>query len=372
MKHRKLGYRLALLFVVFSLALTGCGPATDPTPAPSQTQADTANTTDATKENNNVTTEPQYKNMWKYSTDAEGVIVRDVTVKTQKGGDPLTVIQLSDIHFNFINDQDRQENHELTVGSYNDLNFQKDGKQLNNLSRCLTYAEGADQLIVTGDVISYLSHGNLQAVHTYIWDKYPEALITLGNHDLIRSWNGAADESATKSERYAIVEQYWKHDLFYSSKVLDERVMLIQMDNASSNVSWGEFLESQIEPLRADLALAREKGYTVLLFYHIPLSTGRVEDYRTNALRVGDNNTATVNFYTNGIGNLSTGASKKVYELIVNNADIIAGTFCGHKHSDFYTEIKAKNADGTEAVIPQYVLMGLFYEKGHVLRITVE
>ena len=370
MKRHPLACRLSLLVLILCLGLTGCGPTGDPDPL--QTQAETVNTTAASKENTNVKNEPQYKNMWTYSTASDGVIVRDVKIKAQKSGDPLTVIQLSDIHFNFINEQDRQENHELTVGSYNDLNFQKDGKQLNNLSRCLAYAEGADQLIITGDAISYLSHGNLQAVHTYIWDKYPEALITLGNHDLIRSWNGAADESATKSERYAIVEQYWKHDLFYSSKVLDERVMLIQMDNASSNVSWGEFLESQIEPLRADLALAREKGYTVLLFYHIPLSTGKAQDYRTDALRVGDKNTATVNFYTNGIGNLSTGASKKVYELIVNNADIIAGTFCGHKHSDFYTEIKARNADGTEAVIPQYVLMGLFYEKGHVLRITVE
>ena len=370
MKIKKLGYRFALLAVALCILLGSCGPASKADPT--ETQADTANTTEATKENNNMSTEPQYKNMWEYSTDSKGVTVRDVTIKTQKGGDPLTLVQITDVHFNFINDQDRQENHPLTVGSYNDLTFMRDGKQLNNLENCLAYADSADQLVVTGDVISYLSHGNLQAVHTYIWDKYPDALITLGNHDVIRSWNGAADESATVTERYAMIEQYWKHDMYYSSKVLDERVMLIQMDNASMNVSSGQFRESQIEPLRADLALAREKGYTVLLFYHIPLSTGRVEDYRTNALRVGDNNTATVNFYTNGIGNLSTGASKTIYDLIVNNADIIAGTFCGHKHSDFYTEIKAKNADGTEAVIPQYVLIGLPYGKGHVLRITVE
>lgn len=366
MKIKKLGYRFALLAVALCILLGSCGPASKADPT--ETQADTANTTEATKENNNMSTEPQYKNMWEYSTDSKGVTVRDVTIKTQKGGDPLTLVQITDVHFNFINDQDRQENHPLTVGSYNDLTFMRDGKQLNNLENCLAYADSADQLVVTGDVISYLSHGNLQAVHTYIWEKYPSAIITLGNHDFLRCWNGAQDESSTRDERLTIMQQNWKHDILYSSQVLQERVMLIQMDNGST----GEFWESQVEPLRADLALAREKGYTVLLFYHIPLSTGKVTDYQVKSLMVGDKNTATWNFYTKGIGNLSTGASKEVYELIVNNADIIAGAFCGHKHSDFYTEIKAKNADGTEAVIPQYTLMGLFYEKGHVLRITVE
>ena len=35
------------------------------------------------------------------------------------------------------------------------------------------------------------------------------------------------------------------------------------------------------------------------------------------------------------------------------------------------TEIKAKNANGTEAVIPQYVLTAMPYEKGHVLHIQL-
>ena len=306
--------------------------------------------------------------MWEYSTDANGVVVRNLHLSSRKGGDPLTVLQLSDIHFNFINDQDRAENHELVIGSYENLKFLRDGKQLTNLENCLKYAADADQLMVTGDTLSYLSYGNIQAMYTYVWDKYPEAIITMGNHDPLRSWNGAADESATLEERLKCLEEHWKHDIYYSSKILDERVMLIQMDNGTT----GEFWEHQIEPFQKDLLLAREKGYTVLLFYHVPLSTGNVADFNKPALMVGDSNTATWNFYTKGIGNLSTGASKTVYDLIVNNADIIAGAFCGHKHSDFYTEIKAKTAAGEDAIIPQYVLMGLFYGKGHVLKITID
>lgn len=63
---------------------------------------------------------------------------------------------------------------------------------------------------------------------------------------------------------------------------------------------------------------------------------------------------------------------KQVYDIITNNADVIKGIFCGHVHNDHYVEVKAKTSDGQDAVIPQYVLTAAFYDKGHVLKITVK
>ena len=80
----------------------------------------------------------------------------------------------------------------------------------------------------------------------------------------------------------------------------------------------------------------------------------------------------TFNFFTYGVGYSSTGPDKKIYELIVNNGDIIKGAFCGHLHSDFYTEIAAKTPDGGRTVIPQYVLCGEPYNEGHALKIIVK
>ena len=59
-----------------------------------------------------------------------------------------------------------------------------------------------------------------------------------------------------------------------------------------------------------------------------------------------------------------------------SNADIVKAVFCGHMHSDYYTEIIAtyKDADGktVDTVIPQYVHTGSIYDgTGHVFRITV-
>ncbi len=306
--------------------------------------------------------------MWQYHTDDEGVVVRTLTVNTKKGGDPLTILQITDLHFNYCNQQDLDEANPVILSTLENRTWLKNGKSVDNTVRCLKYAKTADQLVVTGDILDYLSHGTMELTKKYIFDPYPNVLACLGNHEPVRQMQGKVEDPTSLESRMDILREIWPHDIYYASRVLDERVMLIQLDNGAT----GEFWESQIEPFQKDLALAREKGYTVLLFYHIPLSTGNVADYNNVALMVGDKNNASWNFYTKGIGNLSTGASKTIYDLIVNNADIIAGAFCGHKHSDFYTEIQAKSADGADAIIPQYVLMGVPYGKGHVLQITVK
>ncbi|MBQ8431453.1 MAG: metallophosphoesterase [Clostridia bacterium] len=357
---------LALLFV---LVLSFCGCQSNVAP-PNQTTAPDATTTtpspNTTQEDDPMPTPNSL--MWEYTTDADGVVVRDLTINTAKGGDPLTILQITDLHFNYCNQQDLDEADPVILSTLEKRTWLKDGKSVANTLRCLAYAENAEQLVVTGDILDYLSHGTIELTKKHLFDPYPELLACLGNHEPVRQMQGTVADTTSFESRMERLQAIWPHDIYYASKVLDERVMLIQLDNGST----GEFWESQIEPFQKDLALAREKGYTVLLFYHIPLSTGNVADYNNVALMVGDKNNSSWNFYTKGIGNLSTGASKTIYDLIVNNADIIAGAFCGHKHSDFYTEIKAKTADGADAIIPQYVLIGVPYGKGHVLRITVK
>ena len=60
------------------------------------------------------------------------------------------------------------------------------------------------------------------------------------------------------------------------------------------------------------------------------------------------------------------------YLEAVNNGDIIKGTFCGHKHTWYYTEILAKTASGEATVIPQVVIAGTPYDGGHALKIIVK
>lgn len=311
------------------------------------------------------------RNMWSYSEDAEGVVLRDVTLQTKKGGRPIRVIQLTDLHFNYCNEQDFDEANPVVMSTYENRKWLANGRSVANAQRCLEYAKEADQLVVTGDTLDYLSHGCIELAQTHLFSKHPGVMACLGNHEAVRRVQGTVQDSTTLASRLAVLQTIWPHDIYYSSRVLDERLMLIQMDNSTGGCFW----ECQIEPLQRDLLLARERGYTVLLFYHDPISTGNPSDTAVEALRIGDKSAAISDFYQ-GKGRLinadMTDASGKVYRLIVNNGDVIAGAFCGHKHNDFYTEILAKGADGSDVVIPQYVLLGVPYGKGHLLCITAK
>lgn len=78
-------------------------------------------------------------------------------------------------------------------------------------------------------------------------------------------------------------QSVWKHDIYYSSKVMGDKVMLIQMNNGER-----KFYESQIEPLKKDIETARENGYIVLLFMHETIYTKNRNETAVNALRVND------------------------------------------------------------------------------------
>ena len=131
--------------------------------------------------------------------------------------------------------------------------------------------------------------------------------------------------------------------------------MVVVMDN-----NYASFHDCQIEPLRADLALSRQKGYAVLLFMHEPICTGKDTDRAVGAIHVYDGDTR--NFYDGLAGSDPAGATGTVYRMITENADLIRGIYVGHLHSAYYTEVAGSYTDAAgkrhEIAIPQFVLEG--------------
>ena len=166
-----------------------------------------------------------------------------------------------------------------------------------------------------------------------------------------------------------ILESYWKHDLYYESRLVGGRVLVIVLDNGRDKYS-----DYQVTRLSEDIALAKRDGYAILIFQHSPISTANPADENLKAIRTYDGETW--DFYRS-IGFEAEGATAEVYRLITENADVIKGIFVGHLHSAFYSEVegsyKSCTGERISAKIPQVALEGNVYDSGagHVLKIEV-
>ncbi len=304
-------------------------------------------------------------NQWKYYRDmGNNIIERRLVINTGWGGESVDIVQMTDMHINYCNENDLKD--PVLKSTYQYRTWLKNGESLPNVERCMKSAQDADVIVLTGDVYDYYSEGVVQKADDYIFNKYKNVVGAIGNHEVVRRVQGKVEETKSEKELRDLVTRSWCNDITYESIILKDKVMAILLDNSS-----GKFLQEQISLFKQDLKKARTEGYVVLLFYHVPVNTGNPADAKAKALYVNDDYPA--NFYdcAEHPGPGSSGADKTMYDLICNNADVIKGAFCGHYHSDYYTEISAKTPNGAKTIIPQYILTGAAYDSGHMLRITI-
>lgn len=299
-----------------------------------------------------------------------GLYERVHEIDTGLGGEPVEIVQITDVHFNWCDEYDAR-NAEL-ADTLRCRKWNANAASVRAIRKSMEYAAFFDQTVITGDVLDYLSHGAVTLMQREIWDVDPEVLIAPGGHELVREMETGKPDCTSFETRRAIVDFVWRHDPTYASKVVGDKATVIVLDD-----SCGKYFPGQAEKLRNDLNLAREHGRAALIFQHEPLATGNPEDAHKQAFRRYDPEFH--NFYTASVGAPGCDpVTAEMYEIIVNSADVIRGVYCGHLHSAFYTEIRAgfTDADGArqERNIPQFALEGTVYDNyaGHVLRITVK
>ncbi len=305
------------------------------------------------------------QNIWNYKTADDGVIKREITIKAKKAGKPLHIAHLTDLHFNYCNQRDIEENDAVLMSTLEHREWLKGGSSVENAVRTLSHAKNADAIVITGDILDYLSYGCEELAKKYVFEPYPSLIAALGNHEAARKVQGVYPEVMSYQEKKERLQSFWPNALHYSSTVIDERVMLIQMDNCSEKIG---FRAEQIVPFTEDIEKARKNNYIILLFFHVHISPESEKYAETNADLIGDEAWATVNLNRHGISASHGEASKKIIDLIKSSPDVIKACFCGHLHSDFYCEITANNGQ----TIPQYLLIGTPYQKGNLLYINIE
>ena len=299
---------------------------------------------------------------WIYSMRNRGVIERLLTVRTQKGGAPLEICVMTDLHINYCNEEDLKD---PVLASTAEHRVAFDRRHvLPNIDNCFHYINEDTRTIILGDIYDYLSQGVIELTDRHVFS-HKNVIACLGGHELYRQMQGTVPDPLPFEERRAMVAAHWCNDVDYYSEVLGDRVMPVLMDNGFG------FLPKQIELLRRDIARAREEQLTMLIFFHTPLNSGREEDRALKALWKG--NVSHWNFCDSAeyVGPTSTGVDGEIYRLLTEHADVVRAIFAGHVHSDFYTTLPASTPDGRVAAIPQYTIHGASYNLGHLLRLQI-
>lgn len=240
-------------------------------------------------------------------------------------------------------------------------------------------ASTADKFIITGDIIDYTAYSSLDFVKEHATDKYDNGIYLLGNHDATMTVGTSGRNDAFTARDYdQVVQEYWMNDpddidgdgntseIIYHSEVIDG-IMLINMDNGSIY----EYVQEQLDRFKVDVATARENGYTILIFQHIPFSSGDpldekvypVESFGDNAVVSTDgvHSHAYGNYYNQNTSYSTEGSmynfsynpsrpndavNDEMYTIITNNSDIIKGIFAGHLHQSEYCELLPRDKDG--------------------------
>ena len=206
---------------------------------------------------------------WGYSEASDGVIERNIYITAKKGGKSIRISHLTDMHLNYCNEKDFEENDPVLMSTYEHREWLKNGASLENAVRSLEHCKSSDLIVVTGDILDYLSHGCEELAKAHIFSPYPNLIASLGNHEAARKVQGKYAETMSYSEKEKRLKRFWQNPIHYSSSVIDERVMIIQMDNCSEKVG---FRPEQIKLLSDDIETARKNDYIALLFFHVHIS----------------------------------------------------------------------------------------------------
>lgn len=313
-----------------------------------------------------------------YYEASRGVLVHDVVIDAGLG-EEITIGHISDIHYNYCNQRDFDEADPVLMSSLEHRLWLANGASVEMGRNCYDLLDDMDLMVFNGDTLDYLSYGAMELMQREVWDRFPNVIATVGGHELSRRMQGKVAETMTYDERFAMIKTFWKHDVYYKSTLLKDKVLVVGLCNNHWTLN-----TYQHECLKRDLALARENGYIILLFMHEPICTGdpahaNVTEDSPYVLKVGDRSGFPKDAYRgNTRGNPMIGGDRcdevtnAVYDEMVNSADVIRGVFAGHWHSEMVFDIAAKTPDGKPAVIPQYVKTASAYGVGGMMRIVVK
>ena len=172
---------------------------------------------------------------------------------------PFSVLHISDTHLTFANPDEPE-----SVQHYRRLRTELFGeRQYEALKDSIRWAKiNADYLIHTGDLMDFVSDGNLIAVQEAFGPGAGNIFGSIGNHEY---W-APVEPSLSNAECFSRCSKAYPYNLHFGSQVING-VNFVSIDDALDDVS-----QDQVE------AFAREvkKGLPIILLMHVPFPTPRI------------------------------------------------------------------------------------------------
>ena len=215
---------------------------------PTETETQKSNTLADTADRQEIIDSYKFKNPWKTgitveAADGKTIKLREVTIDIGGNGTPIEIFQISDVHFNSYYDDEDDED-DTIKRSFKEWGHIKANNQdsIDAFKRCVNYATNSDCIMVTGDIMNFYSRANMDTMEKYVFNaklninaNLRAKIIALsGNHDA--TFPGAwSNQTRFESNRKNIENLYSKYgqNLDYYAEVIDNRVMVVQIDNAS-------------------------------------------------------------------------------------------------------------------------------------------
>ncbi len=306
-----------------------------------------------------------------YRLGYTGQYIVETEIDIGLGGESVEINQITDIHFNYVAISDENDAEVMKTREFRKWNAE--GASVKSAINAMNVAQYADQTVITGDVLDYISEGNAYLTKKHILERDPEVMMTLGGHELTKQMQTGLPDETPIEERYAFLEAFWPHDMFYYSRTVGEKVIAVALDN-----SLGHFWEHQLDKLQADIERAKAEKKILLLFMHEPIGVRGKTEWVSALLKSPGAREGQDYSSPSIVGaTFKDKATDDLYNLIAGNADVIKGIFCGHNHSMLYVDIPATYTDESgkhEAKIPQLTSPGNPYldHAGTVVRIIVK
>ena len=312
------------------------------------------------------------------------------SLKNDANSESVKIAFFADTHFvGTLTENDEQKQHLVDLYELRKNTFRN---TVNSTPISLAFGDLFDRTVIGGDLFDFYSEGNMNLYKSVVSDNYPDVLTLLGNHEAAEGFSGISPETPTPladiyadlNERifgygsiktqgsFETLEQaeqfndiYLAHNLVKDSKG-NEKVLLLMMDDQNYTYQFDEF---HFDRLEFYFQYAKENKIPILIFQHVPLCTGNATEIISPYDVIKNGNGVGSNWGLSGSPALPGHSyhdthhpmTNRVYDLITNNADVVKGVFTGHEHNNIYTEIVAKNSDGTSAIIPQYTIAGNYF-----------